>query len=116
MKIDDFLFICRISRRYKGCRYIKYAIELINEVEDDEIYLITKDIYPCLMNHTYVYWILTFSIDFYNYIQSHVYWNNQDIASWYLAITETDSLVSENTSSNILQKSSTSIKLTVLNK
>ena len=55
MKIDDFLFICRISRRYKGCRYIKYAIELINEVEDDEIYLITKDIYPCLMNHTYVY-------------------------------------------------------------
>lgn len=48
MKIDDFLFICRISRRYKGCRYIKYAIELINEVEDDEIYLITKDIYPSI--------------------------------------------------------------------
>lgn len=48
MKIDDFLFICRISRRYKGYRYIKYAIELINEVEDDEIYLITKDIYPSI--------------------------------------------------------------------
>lgn len=48
MKIDDFLFICRISLRYKGYRYIKYAIELINEVEDDEIYLITKDIYPTI--------------------------------------------------------------------
>ena len=48
MKIDDFLFICRISRRYKGYRYIKYAIELINEMEDDEIYLITKDIYPSI--------------------------------------------------------------------
>lgn len=45
MKLDDFLFICRISRTYKGYRYIKYAIELINETEEDEI-LITKDIYP----------------------------------------------------------------------
>lgn len=46
MRIDDFLFYCRIGRRYKGYRYIKYAIELINEMEEDEIYLITKDIYP----------------------------------------------------------------------
>lgn len=46
MKIDDFLFYCRISRTYKGYQYIKYAIELINEMEEDEIYLITKDIYP----------------------------------------------------------------------
>lgn len=46
MRIDDFLFICRISRRYKGYQYIKYAIELINEMEEDERYLITKDIYP----------------------------------------------------------------------
>lgn len=47
MKLDDFLFICRISRRYKGYRYIKYAIELINEMKEGEI-LITKDIYPSI--------------------------------------------------------------------
>ena len=46
MKLDDFLFYCRISRTYKGYRYTKYATELINEIEEDEIYLITKDIYP----------------------------------------------------------------------
>lgn len=44
MNLDNFLFICRISKRYAGCRYIRYAIELINEAEDK--CLITKDIYP----------------------------------------------------------------------
>lgn len=53
MKIDDFLFVCRISRRYKGYRYIKYAIELINEMEEDEIFLITKDIYPPIAKKFY---------------------------------------------------------------
>ena len=52
MKLDDFLFICRISRRYKGYRYIKYAIKLINEMEEDEI-LITKDIYPSIAKKFY---------------------------------------------------------------
>ena len=53
MKIDDFLFYCRIGRRYKGYRYIKYAIDLINEMEEDEIYLITKDIYPSIAKKFY---------------------------------------------------------------
>ena len=52
MKLDDFLFYCRISRTYKGYRYIKYAIELINEMEEDEI-LITKDIYPSIAKKFY---------------------------------------------------------------
>ena len=44
MNLDNFLFVCRISKRYAGCRYIRYAIELINEAKDK--CLITKDIYP----------------------------------------------------------------------
>lgn len=44
MELDKFLFFCRISKQYKGCRYIRYAIEIINDSE--EKCFITKNIYP----------------------------------------------------------------------
>lgn len=43
MNIERFLFYCRIAPRYKGYQCLKYAIQIISEIED--MYYITKDIY-----------------------------------------------------------------------
>ena len=44
MNIERFLFYCRIAPRYKGYHYLRYAIQILSEMED--MYCLTKDIYP----------------------------------------------------------------------